>query len=45
MQLYAFTSAWEPAPRPTPEGTTLLAVGDVHGCSAQLDAFWASSSP
>jgi serine/threonine protein phosphatase 1 len=45
MQLYAFTSAWEPAPRPTPEGITLLAVGDVHGCSAQLDALLSQLQP
>ena len=45
MQLYAFTSAWEPAPRATPEGTTLLAVGDVHGCSAQLDALLGQLQP
>jgi serine/threonine protein phosphatase 1 len=37
-RLYGFRAAWEPAPRPTPLGTTLLAIGDVHGCSAQLDA-------
>jgi serine/threonine protein phosphatase 1 len=36
--VYAFHSTWEPAPRRTPPGTTLLAVGDVHGCAAHLRA-------
>ena len=36
--LYAFRSDWEPGPRRTPPDTTLLAVGDVHGCAAHLDA-------
>ena len=36
--MYAFHSEWEPAPRSTPPGTTLLAVGDVHGCAEHLDA-------
>lgn len=34
--MFRFTSEWEPAPRDSPEGQTLLAVGDVHGC---LEAF------
>lgn len=37
-RLRTFASDWEAAPRPAPPGTTLLAVGDVHGCSAQLEA-------
>ena len=37
MTLYAFGSKWEPAPRPAP-GAMLLAVGDVHGHLAHLDA-------
>jgi serine/threonine protein phosphatase 1 len=36
--LYRFASRWEPAPRRTPPDTTLLAIGDVHGCAAHLDA-------
>ena len=36
--MYAFNSAWEPAPRSTPPGTTILAIGDVHGCAEYLDA-------
>ena len=32
----AFRSDWEPAPRRAPPSTTLLAVGDVHGCAAHL---------
>lgn len=36
--MYAFVSDWEAAPRRTLPATTLLAVGDVHGCSAQLMA-------
>jgi serine/threonine protein phosphatase 1 len=36
--VYTFRSAWEAAPNRTPPGTTLLAVGDVHGCSAHLQA-------
>lgn len=36
--MYSFRSSWEQAPRRTPPGTTLLAVGDVHGCSAHLAA-------
>ena len=38
MTLHAFESRWEPAPRPTPPGTTLLAIGDVHGHLEHLDA-------
>jgi serine/threonine protein phosphatase 1 len=36
--MYRFHSDWEQAPRTTPPGTTLLAVADVHGCSAHLAA-------
>lgn len=36
--MYAFVSDWERAPRTTPPATTLLAVGDVHGCAAHLSA-------
>jgi serine/threonine protein phosphatase 1 len=36
--VYSFRSNWERAPRLTLPGTTLLAVGDVHGCSAHLVA-------
>lgn len=38
MTLYTFGSEWEPAPRPAPAGTTLVAIGDVHGHLAHLDA-------
>lgn len=38
MTLYAFGSDWEAAPRTTPPGVTLFAIGDVHGHIAQLDA-------
>jgi serine/threonine protein phosphatase 1 len=38
MALHAFRSSWEPAPRATPPGTMLLAVGDVHGHLEHLDA-------
>ena len=38
MALHAFRSSWEPAPRAAPPGTMLLAVGDVHGHLAHLDA-------
>lgn len=31
-------TAWEDAPRPAPPGTTLFAVGDVHGFAEHLDA-------
>ena len=34
--MLAFHSDWEPAPRRTPPATTLLAVGDVHGCADHL---------
>lgn len=36
--MLAYHSDWEPAPRRTPPATTLLAVGDVHGCDAHLRA-------
>ena len=36
--VYSFRSNWERAPRLTRPGTTLLAVGDVHGCPAHLIA-------
>ena len=36
--VYSFRSDWERAPRLTLPGMTLLAVGDVHGCSAHLIA-------
>ena len=36
--VYAFHSEWERAPQSTPAGTTILAVGDVHGCIGHLDA-------
>lgn len=36
--MFHTASPWEPAPAATPPGTTILAVGDVHGCAAQLDA-------
>ena len=36
--MYSFRSDWERAPRLTLPGMTLLAVGDVHGCSAHLVA-------
>lgn len=36
--LHAFDSDWEPAPRPAPAGTVLLAIGDVHGHREHLDA-------
>ena len=36
--MYAFRSDWQPAPGCTPRGTTLLAVGDVHGCFAHFEA-------
>lgn len=36
--MLAFHSGWEPAPRRTPPATTLLAVGDVHGCDDHLQA-------
>ncbi|MFO1070357.1 MAG: metallophosphoesterase [Geminicoccaceae bacterium] len=32
-----FISDWEPAPRRTGPEETLFAIGDVHGCTAQLD--------
>lgn len=38
MKLHAFSSSWEPAPRAGPPGMTLLAIGDVHGHLAHLDA-------
>lgn len=41
MTIASYASAWEPAPRPAPEGTVLLAIGDVHGHLAQLDALLA----
>ncbi|MFO1046485.1 MAG: metallophosphoesterase [Geminicoccaceae bacterium] len=36
--MLAFHSDWEPAPQRTPPATTLLAVGDVHGCEQHLRA-------
>ena len=36
--MHAFVSDWETAPRRTLPATTLLAVGDVHGCLAQFAA-------
>ncbi|MEZ5864606.1 MAG: metallophosphoesterase family protein [Geminicoccaceae bacterium] len=39
--MHVFRSDWEPAPRAAPPGATLLAIGDVHGCPAQLDAMLA----
>ncbi|MGD9510307.1 MAG: metallophosphoesterase [Geminicoccaceae bacterium] len=36
--MLAFHSDWEPAPQRTPSATTLLAVGDVHGCDEHLRA-------
>jgi serine/threonine protein phosphatase 1 len=36
--LHAFRSEWEAAPRPAPDDTLLLAVGDVHGHLDHLDA-------
>jgi serine/threonine protein phosphatase 1 len=36
--MLAFHSDWEPAPQRTPPATTLLAVGDVHGCDEHLQA-------
>ena len=36
--MLACHSGWEPAPQQTPPATTLLAVGDVHGCEAHLQA-------
>lgn len=36
--MLAFRSDWESAPRRTPPATTLLAVGDVHGCDEHLRA-------
>lgn len=45
MTFYAFASAWEAAPQALPVGTTLFAVGDVHGCSRHLDAILAVLEP
>lgn len=45
MALYGFRSAWEPAPRPAPLGAMLLAIGDVHGHAAHLDALLALLRP
>jgi serine/threonine protein phosphatase 1 len=36
--VHAFSSATEAAPRRAEPGTTLFAVGDVHGCAVELDA-------
>jgi serine/threonine protein phosphatase 1 len=41
MSFTLLETAWEDAPRPTPPGTTLFAVGDVHGHAAHLDALLA----
>src|SRR3954454_12832494 len=38
MPVHAFHSTWEPAPRATPAGTMLFAIGDVHGHLKLLDA-------
>lgn len=43
--LFVFESAWEPAPRSTPPGAALFAVGDVHGHLAHLDAILALLRP
>ena len=32
----AFTSAWIAAPKTLPEDVTICAIGDVHGCLAEL---------
>ena len=42
MTIESYASPWEAAPRPAPAGTTLLAVGDVHGHLAHLDAMLAT---
>src|SRR6476469_2447248 len=36
--MHWFHTDWQAAPRRTPAATTVLAVGDVHGCAAHLDA-------
>lgn len=36
--MFCTESPWEPAPARTPAATTLFAIGDIHGCSAQLEA-------
>jgi serine/threonine protein phosphatase 1 len=41
----SYASPWEAAPRPAPPGATLLAVGDVHGHLAHLDALLATLRP
>ena len=45
MMLYTFRSSWEPAPRATPAGTMLFAIGDVHGHLEHLDALLAQLRP
>lgn len=42
MNLHLFETRWEPAPHLAPRGTTLLAVGDIHGHAAHLDAMLAA---
>lgn len=43
--MHAFVSEWETAPARTPPATTLLAVGDVHGCLEQLSAMCSLLGP
>lgn len=42
MSLHLFETSWEPAPYSAPRGTTLFAVGDIHGHAAHLDAMLAA---
>ena len=43
--MHAFVSEWETAPARTPPATTLLAIGDVHGCLEQLSAMCSLLGP
>lgn len=37
-RLFRFGTDWEPSPRPAPSGVAFLAIGDVHGHLAHLQA-------
>ena len=42
MSFSLLETDWEDAPRPAPPGTTLFAVGDIHGHAPHLDALLAA---
>lgn len=41
MDLTFFASEWCPSPARAPEGTTIFAIGDMHGCLGKVDAMLA----